>query len=270
MPDKPVEKEMSFLDHLEELRWHLVRSAIVVMVLMVVLFVYKDFVFDTIILGPKNPNFITYRWFCQLGEWLNAKDSLCFGQIPMKLISTNMSGQFTTHVWVSFIGGLIVAFPYVFWEIWRFVKPGLYEKERGYTRGIVFYASILFAAGVAFGYYLIAPLSVSFLGGYQVSAEVLNTIDLNSYISTVTTLTLATGATFEMPIIIYFLTKIGFVGPTFLRTYRKHAIVVILIIAAIITPPDVISQLIVTFPLMLLYEISILISARVERRSISK
>jgi sec-independent protein translocase protein TatC len=267
MSDKP-EKEMSFLDHLEELRWHLVRSAIAVMILMVVLFIYKDIVFDQIILAPKNPNFITYRLFCQLGNWINAADTLCFGNIPMKLISTNMSGQFTTHIWVSFIAALIVAFPYIFWEIWRFVKPGLYEKERKYTQGIVFYASFLFICGVGFGYFLIAPFSVSFLGGYQVSVEVQNAIDLNSYISTVTTLTLATGATFEMPILIYFLTKIGLVGSSFLRNYRKHAIVVILIIAAIITPPDVISQIIVTIPLMLLYEISILIAARVESRSV--
>ena len=177
-----------------------------------------------------------------------------------------MSGQFTTHVWVSFIGGLIVSFPYVFWELWRFIKPGLYEKEQNYTRGIVLYASVLFLLGVLFGYYLIAPLSVNFLGGYQVSTAVYNTIDLNSYISTVTTLTLATGATFEMPILVYFLTKIGLIGPTFLRTYRRHAIVVLLIIAAIITPPDVISQVIVTLPLLLLYEISILIAARVEKK----
>lgn len=257
---------MSFLDHLEELRWHLVRSALLVCTLMVVLFFNKEFVFDTIILGPMQSDFLTYRWFCQLGEWLNAKEVLCFGAIPMKLISTNMSGQFTTHVWVSFIGGLIVSFPYVFWELWRFIKPGLYEKEQSYTRGIVLYASVLFLLGVLFGYYLIAPLSVNFLGGYQVSTEVYNTIDLNSYISTVTTLTLATGATFEMPILVYFLTKIGLIGPTFLRTYRRHAIVVLLIIAAIITPPDVISQVIVTLPLLLLYEISILIASRVEKK----
>jgi sec-independent protein translocase protein TatC len=264
MADSP-EKEMSFLDHLEELRWHLVRSAFLVGTMMLVLFFNKDFVFDTVILGPIKPDFLTYRWFCWLGNLLNAQDVLCFGELPMKLISTNMSGQFTTHVWVSFIGGLIVSFPYVFWELWRFIKPGLYEKEQRYTRGIVFYASVLFAAGVLFGYYLIAPLSVNFLGSYQVSADVFNTIDLNSYISTVTTLTLATGATFEMPILVYFLTKIGLVGPAFLRTYRRHAVVVLLIIAAIITPPDVISQVIVTLPLLVLYELSILISARVEK-----
>lgn len=263
---KKEEKEMSFLDHLEELRWHLMRAAIAVVVLMVVLFINKDFVFDKLIFGPQRSDFITYRFFCYVGNALHIPE-LCFGQIPMKLISTTMSGQFTLHIWVSFVGGFILAFPYIFWEIWRFIKPGLYENEQKYATGIVFYVSLLFAFGVSFGYFIIAPMSVSFLGSYSVSDSVSNAVDINSYISTVTTLTLSTGAAFEMPVIIYFFTKIGLVGSSFLRSYRRHAIVIILIVSAIITPPDVISQVIVSLPLMGLYEISILIAKRVEKRS---
>jgi sec-independent protein translocase protein TatC len=184
--------------------------------------------------------------------------------MPFNLISIELSAQFTTHMWVAFIAGLILASPYVLWETWLFIKPALYEKERRYARGIVFYTSGLFLTGVLFGYYVITPMSVNFLGSYQVSEEVKNTITLDSFISTVTTLSLLTGLVFELPIVIYFLTKIGLMSPKFMRTYRRHAIVVILIIAAIITPTsDATTMLLVAIPLYVLYELSIMVSARV-------
>src|SRR5258705_1808356 len=257
-------KEMSFLQHLEELRWHLVRSVIAITVIAVVAFLNKEFLFDGILLAPKNPSFPTYRWLCSISHAFNMGDALCVNSIPFSLISTDLSAQFTTHMWVAFVAGLIIASPYVLWEAWRFIKPALYEKERNYANGIVFYTSSLFIIGVLFGYYVITPMSVNFLGTYQVSTEVKNTITLDSFISTVTTLTLLTGLVFELPIVIYFLSKIGLMSPSFMRTYRRHAIVVILIIAAVITPTsDATTMLLVAMPLYVLYELSIIVSARV-------
>jgi sec-independent protein translocase protein TatC len=263
------QKEMSFLDHLEELRWTLVRSAVVVVSCMVVAFIFKSFIFDTVILAPKDPHFITYRFFCWLGK-VTRVDELCITDLDFDLQNIQMSGQFMTHLMVSFIAGLIVAFPYVLWEVWRFIGPGLHHGERRAVRGFVGSASLLFLIGVAFGYYVLAPLSVQFFGTYTVSAAVRNTISLESYIGIVTSVTLWTGVVFELPLVVVILSRIGLIGPSFLRTYRKHALVVILIIAAILTPPDVISQLVVSAPLMLLYEFSILLSARIERRRLAQ
>lgn len=260
--------EMSFLEHLEVLRWHLVRSAVAVLVFSMAAFYYNEIIFDKIILACKESDFWTYRFLCHFSKWAFNDDSLCITEIPFKLINIDMSGQFTTHIMVSVIAGLVISFPYIIWELWRFIKPGLHEKEKKYTTGIVFYTSFLFILGISFGYYLIAPLSVNFLGTYQVSALVENNISLTSFISTVTTTTLASGLIFELPILVYFLTKAGVVTPHFLRAYRKHAIVVILIIAAIITPPDITSQILVTIPVALLYEISIFISAMVLKRAV--
>ena len=257
---------MTFLEHLEELRWTLMRSAIAIAVGMIVAFIAKDFVFDRIILAPKNADFITYRAFCALGRAIGMGDALCTGDMVFTLQNISMSGQFFTHLMVSFVVGLIVAFPYVLWEVWRFVAPGLHESEKGSMRGMVAFATVLFLLGVAFGYYMLAPLSIQFFGTYQVSSSVENTVALDSYIAMVTSVTLWTGVIFELPLVILFLTKAGIVGPQILRTYRKHAFVGILIIAAILTPPDVVSQLIVSMPLMLLYEVSILMSARMQRR----
>ncbi len=258
--------EMSFLDHLEDLRWHLVRSVIVVITLAIVLFCYNDFVFGTIIFGPKHVDFITYRVMCKVSHFIGAGDSMCIGEIPFSLINTELSGQFTMHMWISFVAGLILGFPYVLWELWRFIKPALHEKERKNTSGFVFFASLLFLTGVSFSYFIIVPLTVNFLGSYQVSKDVANMVSMDSYISTVTTLTLATGIVFELPIIVFFLTKFGFMTPEFMRKYRRHAVVVILIVAALITPsPDMSSQLLVAFPLYMLYEISIFVSRSVVR-----
>lgn len=259
--------EMSFLDHLEELRWHVVRSVIVISVLAVVLFCYNDFIFGTVIFGPKKVTFITYKVFCKLSHLLNMGDSLCVRDIPFSLINTDLSGQFTMHMWISFIGGIIVASPYILWEVWRFIRPALHEKEQKSARSFVLFASALFLTGVAFSYYVIVPLTVNFLGTYQVSADVTNMIEMDSYISTLTTLTLATGIIFELPIVVYFLTRFGIMSPEFMRKYRRHAVVVILLVAAIITPSsDVATQLIVAFPLYILYEVSIFVSKYVVRQ----
>jgi sec-independent protein translocase protein TatC len=264
--DNP-EGEMSFLQHLEALRWHVVRAAAVVMALALILFFFKEFLFDDVLFAPKNPDFLTYRVLCRLAHRLNLGDELCVTQTSFTLIATDISAQFTTHMWVAFIGGLVVGFPYVVWEIWRFVRPALHQNERRYARGLVFYTSTLFLLGVLFGYYVITPMSVNFLGSYQVSAEVKNTITIDSFISTVTTMTLLTGLVFELPIVVYFLTKIGLLSPSFMRIYRRHAVVVILILAAVITPTsDATTLMLVFIPLYILYELSIFVSAYVTRQ----
>jgi sec-independent protein translocase protein TatC len=256
---------MSFMEHLGELRWHLMRSSVVVIVFAIVAFVGKEIIFDQIIFGPKQPQFPTYRFFCWLSGHVGG-DVFCFDEVPFELLNMRMSGQFQMHLWVSIIAGLIIAFPYVFWEIWRFIKPGLLEKEQKSSRGVIGFTTLLFASGVLFGYYVIVPLSVQFLGTYAVSAEVVNRIDLTSYISMVSSVTLATGLLFQLPIAVYFLSKVGVVTPTLLKNYRRHAIVGILLLSAIITPPDIASQVLVTLPVLVLYQISIVVSRRVLKR----
>jgi sec-independent protein translocase protein TatC len=265
---KAEEKEMGFLDHLEILRWHLIRSAIAIIAFAIVAFIYHRFIFDEIILAPKTPGFITNELLCRLGKWINM-NALCINSTTHQIININMAGQFSTHIMVSLIAGLILSFPYIIWEIWRFIKPALHSTEKRHTRGAVFFISILFIFGVLFGYYVIVPLSVDFLTNYSVSGEVQNLINLNSYISTVTSATLATGIVFELPFFVYFLSKIGLITPSFLKRNRKYAIVIILIIAAIITPPDVFSQILVSLPLFALYEISIYISRKVSYKQVS-
>ena len=262
---KKADKEMSFLEHLEELRWHIIRSVVAVIVLMVIAFTLRNIIFDIIILGPRNPDFITSRLLCKLGELVNS-DVLCINQRPANLINIHMAGQLTTHVTVSLFTGLILAFPVILWEFWKFFKPALKPNETKYTRGAVLVSSLLFFTGVLFGYFMIAPLSIHFLTTYEVSSEVVNQINIRSYIGNVTSVCFATGLMFELPVVVFALTKIGVVTPKFMRTYRRHAIVVIMIVSSIITPPDVFSLILVTIPLLILYEVSILISARVMRQ----
>ena len=257
-------QEQSFLDHLEILRWHLIRSAIAVTVCMVFAFIHPRVLFDKIIFAAKDPDFPTYKALCWISEILDLGDVFCIMEMPFTLMNINMSGQFSTHIISSLVAGFIVAFPYVFWEVWRFIRPALHQGEQKHARGVVFYTSFLFILGVLFGYYMVAPLSVQFLGNYQVSAQVANQINLNSFISTVTTVCLANGIIFQLPVVVYFLSKLGIITPDFLRTYRKHALVLVLIISAIITPPDIMSQIMVSFPLLILYEISIKISERIQ------
>tara|TARA_R110002049_G_scaffold6899_12_gene42014 strand:+ start:5992 stop:6825 length:834 start_codon:yes stop_codon:yes gene_type:complete len=259
--------EMSFLDHLEVLRWHLVRSVIAIILFMSLAFIFKGFVFDKIILAPQSSDFLTYRLFCDLSHWLDLGDKLCFEDISFSLININMSGQFTTHILVSAIAGFILAFPYILIEVWRFISPGLKKTEKRSAFALVFWGSVLFMSGVLFGYYVIAPLSVQFLGNYTVSSTVSNSISLNSYISTLTSIVLACAIVFQLPIIVYFLSKIGLITPQLMKTYRRHSIVIVLILSAIITPPDITSQILVSIPLVILYEVSIFISRMVTRKN---
>jgi sec-independent protein translocase protein TatC len=269
---KNREGEMSFLEHLEELRWHIIRSLIAIVVMMIIAFIFKNVLFSKIVLAPKDPDFFTNRMFCNFGHFLaqhlNFKnpDILCINTKPLNLISIKMSGQITTHITVALVAGIILAFPVVIREFWMFFKPALHSNEAKYARGAVLASSLLFFVGVLFGYYMLAPLSIHFLSTYRISSDVVNQINVRSFIGTLTSICLATGVVFELPIIAFFLTKIGVITPAFMRKYRKHAIVVIFIVAAIITPPDVFSQTLVAIPLLILYEVSILISARVMKQ----
>lgn len=256
--------EMSFLGHLEALRWHLFRSVIAIVITTVGMFFFKGFLFDDVILAPKNGDFFTYRVLCRFSNEMGFSDSLCINVIPFKLINIDMTGQFTTHMWVAFIAGLILAAPYIFWELWSFIKPALHDKEKKSANGIIFYLTFLFITGILFGYYVIVPMSVNFLGAYQVSDEVKNVINLDSYISTVTTLTFISGIIFELPMVIYFLSKVGLITPGFMRKYRRHAVIIILILSAVLTPTsDITTLMLVAVPLYILYEISIFVSAGV-------
>jgi len=258
--------EMSFLDHLEELRWLLIRSTLAILVCATIAFFFSDFIFDQILFGPKNPDFVTYQFFCDLSQQFGLDKSLCVTEIPMRIQSREMGGQFSAHMWTSITAGFILGFPFILWEFWKFIKPALYDSEKKYAALFIIVASLLFFIGVLFGYYMIAPLSVNFLANYNESSQIFNDIDLDSYISLLRTSTVASGLLFELPIIIYFLTKLGLVTPTSLRKYRKYTLVIVLILSAIITPPDIISQIIVAIPIMILYEISILISVVVYNR----
>lgn len=263
------EHEMSFIDHLEELRWHIIRAVASILVFGIGAFLAKSFVFGTLILGPSRPDFFTYRKLCELGDYLG-NPGLCIDKISFTLQSREMSSQFTTHITVSLIIGLILAFPYAFWEIWRFIQPGLYPNERKNSRGAVFFVTFLFLLGVFFGYYIAAPLSINFLSSYQVDPSIINEFDLSSYIGTLTRLTLACGIMFELPMIVFFLAKAGIASPELMRLYRRHAIVVILIIAALISPPDVLSMTIFAVPLIGLYEASIFIARVVQRQTLRR
>lgn len=257
--------QMSFLDHLEELRWHIVRSLIAIIVLAVVAFIFSQYIFNYVILAPNTPEFITNRWFALLAEKTNTP-ALAINNTSFEIINITMAGQFTTHIKVSLVVGLVLSFPYIFYEFWKFISPALYEEERKYSGGALIFTSILFFLGVMFGYFLIVPLSVDFLGHYIVSNLVVNQISLGSYIGTVTSISLASGVIFELPIIIYFLSKVGLVNPKGLKTYRRHAVVAIVFVSAIITPPDIYSQILVSLPLLVLYEAGIVISRRVEKK----
>jgi len=264
--EKKIENEMSFLEHLEELRWHIIRSVLAVVILAIVAFIFKDIIFNKIILAPKNPDFFTNRMFCKFGWFLLNSDILCINTKPFQLISIKMSGQLTTHVAVSIVSGLILSAPIILYEFWRFFSPALYSTEKRYARGAVLWSSLLFFTGVVFGYFMIVPLSIHFLGSYQISEQVVNQIYVRSYIGTLTSIVVASGLIFELPLLTYVLTKIGVITPHFLMKYRKHSIVVIFIVAAIITPPDIFSQILVSIPLLVLFEVGIIISKSVYKK----
>lgn len=264
------EKEMAFLDHLEELRWHVVRAVAAIFIMMIVAFIYTEEIFEYIIFAPGDVNFITFRWLCKLGD-LTGAAGLCVTEIPMKIQSRFLMGQFTMQLQASFVIGLVIAFPYVVWELWSFVKPGLYNKEKKSSRGAVFSISTLFLLGISFGYYILSPMTIAFLANYSISSRISNEFDITSYVSTITILVVSCGLLFQLPIVIFFLTKVGIVTPTLLKSFRKHAVIVILIIGAIVTPSsDPLSLSLISIPLYFLYEISIFISTIELKRKLKR
>jgi len=264
--EKKQLKEMSFLDHLEELRWLLVRSSAAVLIMASLTYFVSDYLFETIIFGPTRPTFFTYRFFCDLSHQLGFAESICITEFPFIIQNTLMEGQVNMFVWMCILAGFILAFPYILWQIWNFISPALYEKERKNAKLFIFISSLLFFLGVLFGYFIVIPMSVNFLATFTVSDMVKNQFTLDSYIGMFKTSVLASGIFFELPIIIYFLTKLGLVTPEFLRKYRKYAIVIVLIVAAIVTPPDVVSQTIVAIPMLIIFELSVIISSIVYKR----
>ncbi len=264
-----VSLQMSFMQHLDALRWHLVRSAFAIVVLGVTLFCFNNFLFDTVIFGPLKQDFFSYKAFCAIGHKIGAGDVMCMTIKPMQLQTLAASEQFFTHMWIAILGGIILAFPYIIYELWKFIKPALKNTESAPAKLFVIVASVLFIIGILFGYFILFPMSYNFLINYNLSdgnfVHTQNTLD--DYISLISTMTLVSGIVFELPIMVYLLSKIGLLTPTFMRNYRKYAVVVILIVAAVITPsPDITSQMVVAIPMYLLYEISIFVSAYVVKK----
>lgn len=261
------EKEMTFLDHLEELRWHIIRSVLAIIVAMIGAFIYITEIFDYIIFAPAKVDFVFFKWMCKLGDLVGATEALCVTDLPFKVQSRNMTGQFMMSITAAFVIGLIVAFPYVVWELWAFIRPGLRLKEQKVSRGAVVAVSGLFLTGVAFGYFILSPMTIWFLATYKVSEMIVNEFDITSYVSTVSSLVLGCGLLFQFPMVVYFLTKIGMVTPQLMRKYRRHAVVGIIVLGAVITPSaDPFSLTIISLPLYILYEISIFTSAAVIRK----
>jgi sec-independent protein translocase protein TatC len=266
----PNHAEMSFIDHLEALRWHIVRSVLAIVIIAVVVFIKMDWIFENIITGPLHSNFVSYTWLCRMGHKMHMGDALCLQSIDkLKLQTTTFGSQFISSITIAFICGFIVAFPYVFWEFWRFIRPALSPKELKSSRGAIFWVTFFFLLGIAFGYFLLAPFTFSFLWNYRLGftglLETRPTLD--DYLDNLVDILVGSGIAFQLPLISYVLTRIGLITPAFLRTYRKYAYVAILFVAAIITPsPDWMSQAIVATPLILLYEISIRISVRVMKQ----
>lgn len=261
-----AEKEMSFLNHLEELRWHLVRSFLAIFIVAILVFINIKTIFNDVLLAHLKPNFATYQFFCKVFSAMGIDSSFCAIKFNQTLQSLNPTQQLMTAIWSSLILGFVVAFPYVLWEIWRFIAPGLHESERKKSRGFISIASFLFFLGILFSYFVIIPMSVYFFYNFQISDAVQNNFKLDAYIGLVTNTLLGVAVFFELPVIIFFLSKIGLLSPVFLRKYRKHALVLVLILSAIITPPDVASQVIVSVPIMILYEVGIYVSAYVMRK----
>jgi sec-independent protein translocase protein TatC len=263
---KDVNAEMSFIDHLEELRWHIIRMVIAVVIGAIFVFVYVDFIVDKILFAPTKADFISSQWLCKLGKWIHT-DALCFADVKAKFLETTMTGQFISSFTLAFVGGFIIAFPYVFWEFWRFVRPALSDKERRRTRGVIFWVSLLFFIGVAFGYYILTPFMVNFYFNYKLSAQIEIMPSFSDYLENLIYTTVGIGVLFQLPLLVMVLAKIGIVTGRFLKKYRRHAFVLILIAAAIITPStDPFSLTIVTIPLYLLFEASIVIASRINRQ----
>lgn len=256
--------DMSFLDHIEELRWHIIRSLVAILLASIVVFFYIEMIFSQVILGPARPDFVSYRVLCRLGEMAHLS-GLCLQEINLQFQNTELSGQFMMSFSTSLMIGFIIAFPYVFWELWRFIKPALKQTELKYARGIVFWSSLLFFLGVLFAYYVIAPFTINFFANYQLAPQFKNIITMANYYETMTDLIMGMGLVFELPVIVFFLSRVGILTPELMRKQRRYAIVVILVLAAIITPPDWFSIWLVAIPLLLLYEVGINISSRAQK-----
>jgi sec-independent protein translocase protein TatC len=271
---KKALNEMSFLDHLEELRWLLVRSTSAIIIMAIATYIlnecFNNFIFEDIIFAPTRADFFTYTYFCELSNQLGFADSICITELPFIIQNTDMEGQINIFIWTCITAGFILAFPFILWELWKFISPALYEKERKNVSVFIFVASILFFLGVLFGFYVIIPMSINFCATFSVSKMIQNQFTIDSYIGMMKTSVIASGLFFELPIIIYFLTKLGLVTPSFLRKYRKYSVVIVLIIAAIVTPPDVVSQIIVAIPMLLIYEASIFISVFVHKNKLKE
>jgi sec-independent protein translocase protein TatC len=260
------EKEMSFFDHVDELRKHLLRAALGIVFFTIIAFVYIDYIFHGIILGPLRKDFFTYRKLCEWSQAYYHNDQLCVKDFEISLQNTEMAGQFMMSFKLAFLVGIIMAMPFMLWQVWRFIKPALSNKEIKNTRGFVFYTTGLFLTGVAFGYFILCPISINFFARYSLSTLVKNEINIQSIVSFMSVLVLGTGLIFELPVLMYFLARIGIISSEFLKKYRKYAFIIILIIAAIVTPPDIVSQVILTIPLYALFEMGVVITKRVEKQ----
>jgi sec-independent protein translocase protein TatC len=260
----PNEKNMSFFDHVDELRSHIIRALIAIVVFGTLAFIFSDFVINTVIFGPKSKDFITYRILCSLNK------NACIEEFTFSIINTDVTGQFIMSISIAFVTGIILAFPYVIYEFWRFFKPALKPEEQKKTTGIIIISSLLFLIGVLFGYFLLAPVSMFFMATYSISDQINNTWTIQSYISFLSMLTVATGLIFELPLVMCFLAKLGLINKAFLKKYRRYAILIIVVVAAIVTPPDVGSQILVSIPLLVLYEVGVIITGRVEKNAALK
>ena len=264
---KSGSEEMSFIDHLEELRWHLIRSVIAIAVGAIAFFIYVREIVDAILLAPAKDDFVTYGWFCKLSHALGLGDAICMKGVKVSFLSTQLTGQFISSFTIAFVGGFIVAFPYIFWEFWRFIKPALSDKEKRNTGGVIFWVSLLFFTGIAFGYYVLTPFMVNFYFSYSLSPLIEIKPTFSDYLENLIYTTVGIGVLFQMPLLVMILAKIGIVTGTFLRKYRKHAFVLIVIAAAIITPStDPFSLAIVAIPLYILFEASIIVASRINTK----
>jgi len=251
---------MGFLEHLEELRWRIVKALAAIVLGALIALGLKSFLFDVIIFGPIQPWFPTNSFLCSVSN------ELCIDGAASTFQSLKLPTQVSVYIITGLVAGLVMAFPYVFYQLWGFISPGLKQKERKQARGITFWVSMLFFLGILFGYYIIAPVSVQFFLNFSVSDLVKNDFTLDSYVSVVTMATLATGLLFQLPVVVLILAKLGLITPELMKKYRKHALIAVLLLSAIITPPDITSQVLITLPLMFLYEISILVARRVQRK----
>lgn len=263
---KKAHKEMSFMEHLEELRWVMVRCSLATVIMAFTTYMVNDFLFNSVIFGPTKAEFVTYRFFCDASKYLGIAENICITDLDFKIQNTSMEGQINTFIWICITAGFILAFPYIIYQFWNFISPALYEKERKSAKAFIIVSSLLFFLGVLFGYFVIIPMTINFVSTFQISTAVVNEFNLESYISMIKSSVLVSGLFFELPVIIYFLTKLGLITVAFLRKYRRYAIVIVLIIAAIVTPPDVVSQVTVSIPMLLVFEASVIIAAVVEKR----